>query len=115
MNITCLAGSIKSVNKAKYLGIHLDNKLNFLNHIEIVETKVARSIGIFYKLEYVLPKDAVLQLSHSLVHSYFTYGLTVWGNTFPPYISKLHKLQTKPLELLVEVTGMKLLLLFIKL
>ena len=36
--------------KAKYLGIYLEYKLNFLDHIKIVETKVARSIGILYRV-----------------------------------------------------------------
>ena len=56
MNITCPTGSIKSVNKAKYLGMYLDYKLNFLDHIKVVETKVARSVTTLYKLKYVLPK-----------------------------------------------------------
>ena len=86
-----------------------------MDHIEVVETKVARSTGILYKQKYVLPKDALLQLYHSLVHSYFIYGLTAWGNTFPTYISKPRRLQNKALKLLVEVVGMELLLLFIKL
>ena len=47
MNITCSPESIKSVNKAKYLGIYLDYELNFLDHIKIIKTKVARSIGIY--------------------------------------------------------------------
>ena len=99
INITCPAGSIKSVNKAKYLGINLDHKLNFLDHIKIVKTKVARSIRILHKLKYVLPKDALLQLYHSLVLSYCIYGLTVWGNTFPTYISKPHRLQNKAIKI----------------
>ena len=99
MNTTCPAGSIKSVNKAKYQGIYFDYKLNFLDHIKIVETKVARSNGILFKLKYVLPKDALLQLYHSLLHSYFIYGLTVWGNTFSTYISKLHRLQNEAIRI----------------
>ena len=60
---------------------------------------MARSIRILYKLKYVLPKDALLQLYHSLVHSCFIYGLTVWGSTFPTYISKLHRLQNKAIRI----------------
>ena len=33
------------------------------------------------------------------MHSYFIYGLTVWGNTFPTYISKLHRLQIKVIRI----------------
>ena len=77
MNLIYSVGSLNSVNKAKYLGIYLDYKLNFLDHIKMVKIKVARSVGILRKLKYVLPKDSLIQLYHSLVHSYFVYGLTV--------------------------------------
>ena len=46
MNLICPTGSIKSVNKAKYFGIYLDYKLNFLDHIKMVEVKAARLVGI---------------------------------------------------------------------
>ena len=86
MNLIWSAESINYVNKAnKYLGIKLDYKLNFLDYLEMVEIKAARSVGILFKLKYVLPKDVLMQLYHSLVHSNFIYGLTVWGNTFPTY------------------------------
>ena len=56
----------------------------------MLEIKVACSAGISYKLKYVLPNDPLMQLYHSLVHSNFIYGLTVWGNTFPSYISAVN-------------------------
>ena len=45
MNLICPVGSINSVNKAKYLRIYLDYKLNFLD-IKMVTIKVAQSDGI---------------------------------------------------------------------
>ena len=65
-----------------------DNKQNFLDNIRIVETKVARSVGILYKLKYVLPKDAQMQLYHCLERLYFSMSLQCGqcGNTFPTYI-----------------------------
>ena len=83
LNLRCPAGTIKSVNNAKYLGITLDNRLNFREHIKITETKVARSVGILSKLKYYLPESAMLQLYYPLVHSQLMYGVAVWGNTFP--------------------------------
>ena len=83
---------MKSVNKAKYLVIYLDHKLNFLDHVKMVDTKGEHSVRILYKRKKLYQK---LQLCHSLVHSYFIYGLTVLGNRSPAYISKLHRLQNK--------------------
>ena len=74
---------------------------------------MARSIGILYELKYVLPKDTLLQLYHSLVHSYFIYGLTVWAMHSQVIFLNYIGYKTKPLQLLVEVVGMKLLLLSI--
>ena len=93
-------GTIKSVNNAKYLGITLDNRFNFHEHIKITETKVARSVGILSKLKYYLPESAMLQLYYSLVHSQLIYVVAVWGfNTFPSYLAKLTGLQNKALRL----------------
>ena len=40
----------------KYLGIYLDEKLNFSNHIKEKISKTNKGIGILKKLYYVLPK-----------------------------------------------------------
>ena len=41
LNIQSPAGEIKTVYKAKYLGIIFDNRLNFHVHIKTFETKIA--------------------------------------------------------------------------
>ena len=43
--------SIPVAKSAKYLCIHIDNKLNFEDYIKYIETKVSRSIGIMSKLK----------------------------------------------------------------
>ena len=50
----CTYGLIKSVNKAKYLGILLDVKLNFSDHIKVLEKQVARSVRIRSQLRSFL-------------------------------------------------------------
>ena len=67
LNIQSPAGEIKTVFKAKYLGILFDNRLNFL------EVKIARSVGILNKLKYFLPNSALLKLYYALIHSHFNY------------------------------------------
>ena len=75
MNLNCAAGSIKIVSSAKYLGVFIDDKLNFQEHIKHLETKVSRSVGIFSKLKNYLPKHALFKLCNTLVHSHLLYGL----------------------------------------
>ena len=99
LNLQCPARRINTVKKAKYLGIILDNQLNFADCIEIIETKVARSVRRFLrKLSYYLPNSAMLQLYYSLVLPNLLYGVAVWGNMFPSYLAKLSDLRKKQLD-----------------
>ena len=40
---------LNRVNKVKYLGIIIDHKLNWVQHITYVQNKIAKGVGIMYK------------------------------------------------------------------
>jgi len=46
LNIFLNCSTITITNSAKYLGVIIDNNLFFDEHIKILESKVARSVGI---------------------------------------------------------------------
>ena len=92
------SSQIYSVKSAKYLGVIIDNRINFYKHIKALECKIARSVGILTKLKTILPKQNLLQLYYTLVHSHLTYGISIWGSTYPSYLQNLQKLQNKALK-----------------
>ena len=67
-----------------------------------LETKIARAVGILYKLKYLLPEIAMLNLYYALVHSNLIYEIFVWGDTVSSYLTNLRKLQNKAIRI---VTG----------
>ena len=67
---------------AKYLGVTIDSKLNFQNHIKIIESKLSRGVGILYRLKAVLPREALCKIYFSLFHPHLLYGLDAWGLRF---------------------------------
>ena len=91
------SSQIYSVKSAKYLGVIIDNRINFYEHIKALECKIARSVGILTKLKTILPKQNLLQLYHTFVHSHLTYGISIWGSTYLSYLQKLQKVQNKAL------------------
>ena len=99
VSINRKAGTIRSVDQAKFLGVLLDCNLNFRQQLKSLQTKIVRAIGISYKLKYLLPESAMLNLYYALVHSNLIYGILVWGNTFPSYLTKLSKLQNKAIRI----------------
>ena len=59
----------------KFLGIHLDKKMNFVNHITEMSIKVAKPIGLLYKLNRFLPETILNALYTSLIHPYLSCGI----------------------------------------
>ena len=50
----------------KHLGIILDSKLTFENHINIVATKINKNIGLLSKLQNLLPRTALIKIYKDL-------------------------------------------------
>ena len=73
----------------------IDNKLNFKQHIKTMEGKVTRSAGILSKLRHFFPQNIMLQLYYALVHPFLSYGIIIWGATYPTYIKTLKSLQNR--------------------
>ena len=69
------------------MGIHIDKKLNFVNHITEISTKVAKSIGLLYKPNRFLPGTILKTLYTSLIHPYLSYGIEAWHGTYQNNIS----------------------------
>ena len=87
--------NINKTSVTKFLGIHLDKKLNFVNHIAEISKKVAKSVGLLYKLNRFLPETILKTLYTSLIHPYLLYGIEAWHGTDQNNTSKIFVLQKK--------------------
>ena len=59
---------LKQQDHMKYLGVLLDDKMNWQYHIASVCARVAQSIGIFYKLRHFLTPTQLRQIYHTLIY-----------------------------------------------
>ena len=80
---------IQHVNVIKYLGIEIDSQLNFKSHVDYVQSKITKEVGILFKLNKILTSNAVLMLYYALIHSHLTYGILIWGSTYKSYLNTL--------------------------
>ena len=65
---------VSQTNSQKHLGMQLDKKLNFEEHLKKVESKVNKTIGIIRKLQNVLPRSALLTIYKSFIRLHLDYG-----------------------------------------
>ena len=87
--------NIEQVDQIKYLGVILDNKLNWHSHIEYMCTKLSRAAGVIFKMRNILPRRALLMIYNSLGASYLRYGVMSWGTARTTALAKLKVLQNK--------------------
>ena len=83
LHLTSNRSPVNIVDSAKYLEAVLDNELTFKQHIKMMEEKAARSIGILLKLKPFFPQNIMVQVYYALVHTFLSYGIIIWGATYP--------------------------------
>ena len=86
---------LTQVNSAKYLGVIIDHKLNWIEHISYVKSKMSKGIGIMFKARQFLTKKALLMLYHAYIYPYMTYCIEVWGCASQTQLNCLFLLQKK--------------------
>ena len=102
INIQFADTPITITHSAKYLELIIDSNLDYKQHINMLEYKVGRAIGILYKLKNTFPQKKILkQLYFALIHSLLLYGIITWGSTFSTYLHRLQILQNKAVRAVV--------------
>ena len=66
----------------KHLGIILDSKLTFENHINMVTTKINKTIGLLRKLKNLLPRTALIKIYKAFVRPHLDYGDILYDQAF---------------------------------
>ena len=80
---------ITPVDCSKYLGIYIDNKLTFKNHIDFINSKISRHTGILYKVRDSLPIKTRLDYYYAYIYPYLSYGTLIWGGTYDTHLQPL--------------------------
>ena len=75
--------NVSFVQQCTYLGIMLDNKFNFPNHILYVTRKLAKTTGILHKIRDNLSASAGIYFYYSFIYPYLSYNVIIWGGTYP--------------------------------
>jgi hypothetical protein len=109
-NIVCNPLTIKYVGKVltevtnfKFLGLHIDNHLNWRRHIEWILPKLSAACYTIRKLSHVLNIDVLKTVYFANFHSVVEYGMIFWGNS--SNIGHVFLLQKKVIRIMVGASS----------
>ena len=94
---------IDQVERTKFLGVVIDQNLNWKEHVSLISRKVSGSIGMVVKAKHCLNRDALLTLYNSFIYPYTTYCNQVWGCTYNSTLKRLFILQKKSLRIMFDM------------
>ena len=103
INIKIGDKKINEVQQTKFLGIIVDNKLTWNNHISVLTTKIAKSIGILLKCRKYLEERILLNLYYSFIYPYLLYGNLIWGNAATTLVEKVGKKQKLAIRIIFNM------------
>ena len=81
-----------------FLGIIIDDKLGWLDHINSINITLSRSLYILNSVKNMLPTYILRKLYYTMVQPYLTYGIIMWGSTYQSYLKRTVILQKKAIR-----------------
>ena len=84
----------------KFLGVHIDQKLNFKDHIKYICNRVSKATGILYVMKNFAPISVLKSLYYSLIYSHLSYCTTVWGGSCTTNLQPLRIKQKKAIRII---------------
>ena len=87
---------IECISSFNFLGITINDKMSWKDHIDTICGKISRAIGILNRLKHFLPLHAKLCIYNSLILPHINYGILLWGHT----CDRILKLQKKAMRII---------------
>ena len=98
LNIIIGQENVNQVKYTKFLGIYIDENLDWSKHIQQCKCKIASGNYAINVSKNVLSPAHSKTLYYSLVYPYLNYGILLWGNTYKKFLHKLEISQKKPIR-----------------
>ena len=90
------------VQKVKYLGVQVDNSLDWKEQIKLISSKVSNALGLLKHAKNFLPESSSKSLYFNIVEPHFRYCCSVLGCSGSSTLLELQKLQNRAARILTN-------------
>lgn len=87
-------------SSVKFLGVILDDKLNWKEHIKCISIKLAHDVAMLKIGNYCLPKSCLYNLYFAFFYSHMTYALPLWCNAGIVVLDQINVLQRRAIKII---------------
>ena len=86
--------NVSQTSSQKHLGLTLDNRLTFDEHLTNVSIKISKTIGLLRNLQNILPRPALLTTYKCFIRPHLDYGDIIYDQAYKvSFHQKLESIQ----------------------
>ena len=100
LNIQINSQKLEQSESVRYLGVAIDNKLNWKSHIEYINHKVNIGIGIVKKLRYYVQEETLINHYRALIKPHIDYGILAWSSANRTNLKTIERTMNKAIRLM---------------
>lgn len=93
---------LEQVSSCCYLGVTIDQNLDFAEHIDKVARKASRALGALKRASRYIHQDTRATMYNTLVLPHLDYCCTLWGNSGKNKIQRLQKIQNRGMRIVLQ-------------
>jgi hypothetical protein len=98
INLSFNGNTLAKVKEYKYLGVIIDNKVNWNQHTNYIIKKLHTYIPIFYEVRWYTTQKVCIQLLKVMVMSTVLYAIEIYGNN--SNMTKINSIINKILKII---------------
>ena len=102
INIQLDGHPICRVEHAKSLGLIIDDRLSWSNHIKELCRKISSAIGALRRIRSLISQSTAVQIYNALIQPHFDYCAPVWDGLSSYLCEKLQKLQNRAARVILQ-------------
>jgi uncharacterized protein YunC (DUF1805 family) len=91
---------IERVDCYKYLGLIIDEKLKWTEHIKYIKKKINPMIGVLWRAKGCMPITVRKNIYISLIQSHILYLISIWGSAYQTNLQSINVINNKALKII---------------
>ena len=91
---------IKQVKHTKFLGVTIDENLNWDQHIRDLKRKLYYSFSTLNRIRHFITEELHKDLYYTLFESHLSYCISAWGGVHQSKLDPIHKIQKNVVRIL---------------
>ena len=93
---------IARVSEIKFLGVFLDEFINWRFHINTKCNAIAKNLAVLNRVKNFIPLLTRKTLYHALILPHLSYGVLAWGNSKSQELKRLKILQKRAIRFIIK-------------